>query len=132
MMIKLEAQRMLEGAGFEVKRPFPTQNLAGFCNALLENGFTSGTVRKHLSNVHHLNTYIETQNHPLRHVLRDQSRSTLPDETAVLPTRLSGCHNFSGYVYRIRIKMPDAHTLKQGDSASAARYRLTRNGELLS
>ncbi len=32
----------------------------GFCDALLGNGFASGTVRKHLSNVGHLNAYLGT------------------------------------------------------------------------
>jgi len=31
-----------------------------FCDALLGNGFASGTVRKHLSNVGHLNAYLGT------------------------------------------------------------------------
>ncbi len=35
----------------------------GFCTALLENGFTPGTIRKHLSNVHHLKVYLSTRNH---------------------------------------------------------------------
>jgi hypothetical protein len=36
----------------------------GFCSALLGKGFAPGTVRRHLSNVGHLNAYIDTQNHP--------------------------------------------------------------------
>jgi len=35
----------------------------GFCTVLLENGFAPGTIRKHLSNVHHLNVYLGTRNH---------------------------------------------------------------------
>jgi hypothetical protein len=32
--------------------------LDGFCNALLQDGFTTVTTRKHLSNISHLNAYI--------------------------------------------------------------------------
>jgi integrase/recombinase XerD len=35
----------------------------GFCTALLENGFAPGTIRKHLSNIHHLNVYLGTRHH---------------------------------------------------------------------
>ena len=35
----------------------------GFCTRLLEDGFAPGTIRKHLSNVHHLNVYLDTRNH---------------------------------------------------------------------
>ena len=35
----------------------------GFCTSLLENGFASGTIRKHLSRVHHLNVYLGRCNH---------------------------------------------------------------------
>lgn len=35
----------------------------GFCSDLLDDGFAPGTVRRHLSNVGHLDTYIDSQNH---------------------------------------------------------------------
>ena len=35
----------------------------GFCNALIGNGFASSTVRRHLSNVGHLNAYLGTINY---------------------------------------------------------------------
>ena len=34
----------------------------GFCDALLQGGFAPSTVRKHLSNISHLNAYIGTRN----------------------------------------------------------------------
>ena len=36
----------------------------GFCDALLQNGFTPGTMRKHLLNIGHLNADIGTR-HPI-------------------------------------------------------------------
>ena len=33
----------------------------GFCDALLEDGFSRSTVRRHLSNVAHLNAYLDTR-----------------------------------------------------------------------
>jgi integrase/recombinase XerD len=45
----------------------------GFCNTLLENGFASSTVRRHLSNVCHLNIYIDTQNYPQKQKLSAQT-----------------------------------------------------------
>jgi len=33
--------------------------LEGFCNWLLEHGFSRGTVRKHLFNVSHLNEHLD-------------------------------------------------------------------------
>ena len=44
----------------------------GFCTALLESGFTPGTIRKHLSNVHHLNAYLNTHHHGGGQVLSAQ------------------------------------------------------------
>lgn len=45
----------------------------GFCNALLERGFKPGTVRRHLSNVGHLNKYMDSKNHPQRQKLSAQT-----------------------------------------------------------
>ena len=33
----------------------------GFCDALLEDGFTASTVRRHLSNISHLNAHLGTR-----------------------------------------------------------------------
>lgn len=35
--------------------------LDGFCGALLEDGFTQSTIRKHLANINHLNEYLGAQ-----------------------------------------------------------------------
>lgn len=45
----------------------------GFCDALIGNGFASGTVRRHLSNVGHLNAYLGTLNHREGQVLSAQT-----------------------------------------------------------
>lgn len=45
----------------------------GFCTALLENGFTPGTIRKHLSNVHHFKVYLSIRNHVDEQVLSTQT-----------------------------------------------------------
>ncbi len=45
----------------------------GFCTSLLENGFTPGTIRKHLSKVHHLNVYLGSRNHADGQVLSAQT-----------------------------------------------------------
>jgi integrase/recombinase XerD len=45
----------------------------GFCTSLLENGFATGTIRRHLSNVHHLNVYLGSRNHVDGQVLSAQT-----------------------------------------------------------
>ena len=45
----------------------------GFCASLIENGFAPGTIRKHLSNVGHLNAYLGTRNHDDPQVLSAQT-----------------------------------------------------------
>jgi site-specific recombinase XerD len=45
----------------------------GFCTSLLENGFATSTIRKHLSNVHHLNVYLDTRGHVDGQVLSEQT-----------------------------------------------------------
>jgi len=47
----------------------------GFCDALLEDGFSRSTVRKHLSNVAHLNAYIGARKNIDRQVLCAQTVS---------------------------------------------------------
>ena len=47
----------------------------GFCDALLGSGFATGTVRKHLSNVGHLNAYLGTLNQREGQVLCAQTIS---------------------------------------------------------
>ncbi len=45
----------------------------GFCTSLLEKGFAPGTIRKHLSRVHHLNVYLGSGNHADGQVLSAQT-----------------------------------------------------------
>ena len=47
--------------------------MEGFCDALVEIGFRQGTVRRHLSNVGHLNTYLDAHNHPQKKKLSAQT-----------------------------------------------------------
>jgi len=46
--------------------------LEGFCDWLLEHGFTRYTARKHLSNVSHLNKYLDARNEASWHTLSTQ------------------------------------------------------------
>jgi len=47
--------------------------LDGFCDALLQGGFTSSSVRRHLSHVSHLNAYLGTRKHISEQSLHEQT-----------------------------------------------------------
>ena len=73
--------------------------LEGFCHWLLAGGFTRGSIRKHLSNVSHLNEYLGSE------TARPHTTVTLKDVEGFFKAYPSQCRNqgqLEAYLCRVR------------------------------
>jgi len=74
----------------------------GFCDALLEDGFSRSTVRRHLSNVNHLNAYIGARKNIDGQELCSQ---TVSDFLKDYPVRARNRGSLNTYVAGIKISV---------------------------